>query len=142
MERNHNHLLIMTTTLSFLRLSASRVLPLLYLFAACRASAIAPGDPTKGKAAYAQRCTACHSIEYNGTGPAHGGLLGRKAGSVPNYAYSSALKASSVMWSDETLDKWLSDPEKFIPGQKMWVSIPDPAERQDIIAYLRTQTRK
>ena len=132
----------MTMNKNLLRLSVTRALPLLCLFAACRASAIAPGDPAKGKAVYAQRCAACHSIEYNGTGPAHGGLLGRKAGTAPNYAYSSALKASSVTWSDETLDKWLTDPEKFIPGQKMWIAVPDPAERQDVIAYLRTQTRK
>ena len=128
--------------MSFLRLPVTRVLPLIYLFASCTASAIAAGDPAKGKEAYAQRCAACHSIEYNGAGPAHGGLLGRKAGTVPNFAYSAALKASSITWSDETLEKWLSDPEKFIPGQKMWISVPDSAERQNIIAYLRTETRK
>ena len=129
--------------MSFLRVSVTRVLPLVYLLASCPASALAAaGDPAKGKDAYAQRCASCHSIEYNGTGPAHGGLLGRKAGTVPNFAYSAALKASAVTWSDETLEKWLSDPEKFIPGQKMWISVPDSAERQDIIAYLRTATRK
>ena len=132
----------MTMSKNFLRLSATRALPLLCFLVACGASAITPGDPAKGKAVYAQRCAACHSIEYSGTGPAHDGLLGRKAGTAPNYAYSSALKASSVTWSDETLDKWLTDPEKFIPGQKMWITVPDPAERQDVIAYLRTQTRK
>ena len=128
--------------MSLLRLSTTRLLPLICLFAACRASAGAAGDPAKGKETYAQRCASCHSIEYNGVGPAHGGLLGRKAGTVPNFAYSAALKASSVTWSDETLEKWLSDPEKFIPGQKMWVSVPDSVERRDIIAYLKTETHK
>ena len=133
----------MTPTMSLPRSSAKRALPLLLcLLALCRGPAIAAGDPAKGKAAYAQRCSSCHSIEYNGAGPAHRDLLGRKAGTAPDFAYSAALKSSSVTWSAETLNAWLSDPEKFIPGQKMWISVPDPVERQDIIAYLQTQTRK
>ena len=123
-------------------MSATLVLPLFCLFTAGPVSAIATGDPAKGKDAYGQRCAACHSIEYNGTGPAHRGLLGRKAGTVPDFAYSAALKASAVIWSDETLEKWLSDPEKFIPGQKMWISVPDVAERQNIIAYLRSEAHQ
>ena len=104
------------------------------------AAAATSGDAAKGKAAYAQRCGACHSIEFNGAGPAHHGVFGRKAGSVAGFAYSPALKASGVTWTSETLEKWLSDPDKFIPGQKMWISVPDAAERQDIIAYLRAET--
>lgn len=134
--------LTMTPTMNFPRLSAKRALPLICLLAMLEGPAIAAGDPAKGKDAYAQRCASCHSIEYNGTGPAHRGLLGRKAGTAPGFAYSPALKASSVTWSEDTLNAWLSDPEKFIPGQKMWISVPDSAERQDIIAYLRTETRK
>ena len=133
---------MMTPTMSLLRSSAKRALPLIGLLALCRGPAIAAGDPAKGKAVYAQRCGSCHSIEYNGTGPAHRGLLGRKAGTVPDFAYSTALKSSSVTWSAETLNAWLSDPEKFIPGQKMWISVPDPVERQDVIAYLQAETRK
>lgn len=112
------------------------------LLGALPAIATAGGDPARGKSAYAQRCASCHSIDFNGAGPMHRGLLGRKAGTVPNFAYSAALKASGVTWSDETLEKWLSDPEKFVPGQKMWIAVADPAEREDIIAYLKTETRK
>ena len=100
------------------------------------------GDAAKGKTTYAQRCGTCHSIEFNGAGPAHHGVYGRKAGTVANFAYSPALKASGVTWTNETLEKWLSDPEKFIPGQKMWISVPDAVERQDIIAYLRAETNQ
>lgn len=114
----------------------------LCILAALHASANAAGDPARGKESYAQRCGACHSIEYNATGPAHGGLFGRKAGTVPNFAYSAALKASSVTWSEESLDKWLTDPDKLIPGQKMWVSVSDADERQNIIAYLKAATRR
>ena len=104
------------------------------------APAAPSGDAAKGKTTYAQRCGTCHSIEFNGAGPAHHGVFGRKAGTVANFTYSTALKASGVTWTNETLEKWLSDPEKFIPGQKMWISVPDAVERQDIIAYLRTET--
>ena len=99
-------------------------------------------DVQHGKALYETRCTSCHSIEYPAAGPAHKGLFGRKAGSSPGYAYSSALKDSKVVWSAETLDKWLSGPEAFIPGQKMYISIPDAAERADIIAYLALATKR
>ena len=99
-------------------------------------AARAEGDAAAGKQLYATRCTACHSIDFNGVGPAHKNLIGRRAGTAPGYAYSGALKSSSVVWSAETLPKWLADPEKFIPGQKMFVSVADEKERADIVAYL------
>ena len=102
----------------------------------------AAADSVKGKAIYAQRCAACHSIEFNGTGPMHRNLLGRKAGAVADYAYSTALKSSKIIWSNKTLDKWLIGPEKLIPGQKMWINVPVAQDRQDIIAYLKTESSK
>ena len=104
--------------------------------------ASAEGDVARGKDLYAQRCAACHSVDFNGVGPAHAGVFGRKAGTAPNYTYSPALKASDVVWSDDTLAQWLADPEKLIPGQKMWVSVPVAGERQDLIAYLKTLGKK
>lgn len=99
-------------------------------------------DVQHGKALYETRCATCHSLQYNGAGPAHKGVFGRKAGSADGYAYSKALKESTVVWNEATLDKWLSGPENFIPGQKMWFSVSDPVERADIIAYLGTVARK
>jgi cytochrome c len=99
-------------------------------------AAPAAGDPVAGKLAYASRCSACHSVEYNGVGPTHKNLFGRRAGSVAGFAYSKALKDSQVVWNADSLDHWLTDPEKFIPGQKMFFWIPDAKERADIIAYL------
>lgn len=100
-------------------------------------AAHADGDALHGKQLYAIRCAICHSIEYNGVGPTHKNLIGRKAGSVPGYAYSSALKNSGVVWDEASLKQWLTEPEKFIPGQKMFISIPDAQDRADIVAYLR-----
>jgi cytochrome c len=109
----------------------------------------ADGVPAAGQQLYATRCAACHSLEFNSVGPTHRNLIGRRAGTVPGFTYSQALKDSGVAWNQETLSRWLADPEKFIPGQKMFVSVPDARERADIVAYLllvagpqRTQATK
>lgn len=98
----------------------------------------AAGDPARGKTLYASTCSGCHSINANRAGPMHRGVFGRKAGSVEGYAYSPALKASTVIWNEATLDAWLAGPGKLIPGQKMNVSVDDPKNRADIIAYLKS----
>ena len=94
------------------------------------------GDAAAGKQLYAARCAACHSIQYNGVGPTHKELIGRRAGTAPGYSYSLALKNAAVVWDETSLSRWLADPEKLIPGQKMFFSVPDPRERADIVAYL------
>jgi cytochrome c len=113
--------------------------------AAClltHASAQANGSIEKGKGLYVQHCAACHSVDYNGAGPAHAGVFGRKAGSVANFAYSPALKASKLVWTEATLNQWLADPEKLIPGQKMWMKVEEATERQDLVAYLKALNKK
>lgn len=97
------------------------------------------GDPTRGKTLY-QGCAACHSIDDNDIGPKHRGVVGRPAGSVADYAYSPALKASGLTWSEGTLDQWLTNPSALVPGTKMFFKIDDPQSRADIIAYLKEQT--
>ena len=72
------------------------------------------------------QCKICHSLEAgkNLVGPSLHGVIGRKAGSVPGYAYSPAMKNADVTWNDNTLSKYLTDPKAFIPGDKMpsWAS--------------------
>jgi len=102
------------------------------------APAWADGDVAHGKALYQQRCAVCHSVQYNGVGPAHQGVFGRHAGRAPGFAYSPAVHDSNVTWNESSLDRWLTDPEQFIPGQKMGFSVPDAGERADLIAYLKT----
>jgi len=96
------------------------------------------GDPAHGKVLYGG-CMGCHSLDYNDVGPMHRGVVGRKAGSVPDYAYSFALKASGIVWDPASLDRWLTNPQKMVPGAKMFYSVPDAQGRADIIAYLATQ---
>lgn len=103
-------------------------------------SAEAPGDIARGETVYSERCAACHSLDANRVGPAHRGVYGRRAGAAPGYAYSKALTSSGVVWSEETLDRWLQDPEAFIPGQRMNYRLSDAQLRKDVIAYLRAQS--
>lgn len=102
----------------------------------------AAGDAENGKRQYMARCIACHSIDVSLAGPAHRGVFGAKAGSVPGYDYSPALKRSKLIWNEKTLDRWLANPEQVIPGQKMGYSVSSATQRQDLIAYLKTQSRR
>jgi cytochrome c len=104
-------------------------------------TASAAGDAKRGETLYQAKCSACHSIDYNGVGPAHKGLMGRKFGAQSDYNYSSALKASRLIWTEKTLDQWLANPEKLVAGQKMGMSVPSAKDRADLIAYLNKATR-
>lgn len=96
------------------------------------------GDPSRGLAIY-QGCMGCHSLDENDVGPKHRGVVGRRAASVPGYAYSPALRASRMTWNEANLDAWLADPQRLVPGTKMYFSVAGAQDRADIIAYLRTQ---
>jgi cytochrome c oxidase assembly protein subunit 11 len=100
----------------------------------------APPDAAHGKTLFSERCTACHALDANKFGPMLGGVVGRKAGAVPGYRYSPALKSASLTWSVENLDRWLTDPQAFVPGAKMPVRVLETTSRRDIIAYLQQES--
>ena len=96
-------------------------------------------DPVKGKKVF-KKCVACHSLQEgkNKIGPSLYNLLGRKAGSVDGYKYSKAMKNSDVVWDEESLDKFLTKPRKFIKKTKMlFRGIKKKSLRDDIISYLK-----
>lgn len=102
-------------------------------------AAVAAGDPGRGARDF-QSCTACHSINHgeHSTGPSLAKLWSRKAGTAEGFPrYSEALKDSNVVWDESSLDQWLSDPRRFIPGTSMAQGIKDAQERADVIAYLK-----
>ena len=108
-----------------------------------RAALAEAGDPEKGKAVFEQ-CAACHSLGDPGDydGPMLKGVIGRKAGSLEDYRYSAAMKRSDVTWDATTLDKYVTDPQAFLPGNRMaFAGISDKAQRDDLIAYLSIATR-
>lgn len=101
-------------------------------------SPLLAGNAVTGAHLY-QACMGCHSLNENDVGPRHRGVVGRKAGMVPDYAYSAAVRNSGVVWTPANLDKWLSNPQKLVPGAKMFFSVAKPQDRADIIAYLAQQ---
>ena len=97
-------------------------------------------DPAVGARAF-QQCAACHSVKPGEslTGPSLAHLWGRKAGTAQGFArYSDALKSSRVVWDEKTLDLWLTDPARFIPGNSMtFPGIKDGITRAHVVQYLK-----
>lgn len=105
-------------------------------------SGITGGDTDHGKQFFEKRCTGCHSLDQDKEGPRLRGVYGRKAGSVPSFKYSSALKSSHVTWDDSSLDKWLTDPDSLVPDNDMSFHVPKADERADIIRFLKATSGK
>jgi cytochrome c len=104
------------------------------------AASKADGDADAGKKIF-QKCALCHTNEQgkNKIGPSLFGVVGRHSASIPDYAYSDAMKAANKTWDEATLDTYLTDPKALVPGTKMiFPGLKDPKDRQDIIAYLKT----
>ena len=117
-------------------------LTVLAVSVAMLASAASAQDMAAGKSSFA-KCKACHSLEEgkNLIGPSLHGLLGRKAGTVPKFNYSTANKGSGIEWTEQALFDYLADPQKAIPGTKMvFPGIKSEKERRDLIAYLKEAT--
>ena len=96
-------------------------------------------DSASGKNDFAA-CAACHSTTgSDGVGPHLNGVVGRKSGSVSGFSYSRAMKQANIVWDDQTLAAFLADPQTAVPGNHMPFSgLPDPAQRADVIAYLKS----
>lgn len=92
-----------------------------------------------GETVFKQRCAACHTVAAgvpNRAGPNLAGIVGRKAGAVAGFNYSSALRKSNIVWNKANLDRYLASPAKMVPGTRMSVSLPDARKRAALVAYL------
>jgi cytochrome c len=117
----------------------ARLSPLLFAsLATASFAAESAGDAVRGKELYESRCFACHTVDANRIGPKHLGVVGRKAGSLQDFEYSPKVKKSKIIWTEKNLDRWLTNPEKVIPGQVMSFQVTEAVDRTDIIAYLKT----
>lgn len=94
----------------------------------------------EGQVAFNNNCRTCHTMEEgdNRLGPHLYGIMGRKAGSLPDYTYSSSMQASSVVWDKESLDRFIENPDSVVSGNKMkpFAGIADPQTRAALITYL------
>lgn len=92
----------------------------------------------QGESVFQRRCSGCHQLDAVRSGPRLRGVFGRKAGSDPGFPYSAALKSSQLTWNEDTLDRWLSDPEAVAPNNDMPFRLSRTDERRAIILYLKT----
>lgn len=104
-----------------------------------------PGKMSNGERQFQRKCSICHTLgddTRRRAGPALGGLFGRRAGSVPGYAYSPDLAAAAIVWDEDTIDALFDlGPDHYIPGSKMPMQrITDPQDRRDLIAFLKEAT--
>ncbi|WP_298209803.1 c-type cytochrome [Acidovorax sp.] len=119
-----------------------RALPLLLTALLWAAGGAAQAQSVeRGRAVYAAHCSSCHSADQHGDGPAHRGVVGRRAGALKDFDYSPALRASKILWTRATLKAWLTNPEALIPGQGMDYYLDAEQDREDVVAYLATLKR-
>ena len=96
------------------------------------------GDAAQGRAVF-RKCSVCHSLEpgKNLQGPSLAAVVGRKSAEAPNFNYSEAMKKAGLTWSAATLDAYLTDPQKVVPGNRMpFPGLKSQHDRDDVIAYL------
>src|SRR5690606_558967 len=107
------------------------------VFVAACAGGGPQGDAARGETLYEQ-CAGCHLLQENMAGPKHCNLLGRAAGSVPDFEYSDAMLSSGLTWDAKTLDEFLTSPISYVNGTKMgFAGFDDPTDRADLIAYIQ-----
>ncbi len=119
------------------RIVAAILAGFISLVAASSLSVPSPAQARADGKLFEKRCGGCHALDRDKEGPRLGGVYGRTAGSVESFQYSDALKKSGIKWTEETLDKWLTNTEQLVPNNDMTFHVEKPDERAEIIAYLK-----
>ena len=107
-------------------------------------------SPRDAEAATGQRlfnnaCRTCHSTKEgdNRLGPHLYKIVGRKAGSLPHYGYSSAMKSADFVWDEATLNRFVANPDEIVPGNSMkpYGGLASADDRAKVVAYLQSLAR-
>jgi cytochrome c len=99
-----------------------------------------PGNAGHGKLVFASRCAGCHTLEQHREGPKLAGVFGRTSGTAPGFLYSAGLKTAAVKWDEQSLDKWLANPDVEAPMNNMYFHVAQAEQRRDLIAYLKVSS--
>ncbi|HME10363.1 MAG TPA: c-type cytochrome [Bryobacteraceae bacterium] len=91
-----------------------------------------------GKDLFERRCAGCHALDKDKEGPRLRGVYGRASGSVPSFLYSDGLKKAGILWDDQSLERWLTNPEAVVSDTDMGFHVKDAEERKAIIEYLKS----
>lgn len=121
---------------------AAPLMALLPLPAFAQGFTVPAAPPPDGAALFRNQCGTCHTLsakEPLRQGPPLGGVIGRRAGSVPGFAYSPGFAKADFTWDAAHLDRWLTKPQDVIPGAVMAYRQADPATRARIIDWLKEQ---
>ena len=110
----------------------------------CTLSVSEDAEATSGQLMFNNACRTCHSIRGgdNRLGPHMRGIVGRKAGSLPNYSYSSAMRAANFVWDEENLERFIANPDGIVPGNSMkpYGGLASAESRAKLVAFLKTLT--
>ena len=111
---------------------------------ACLGLSTSSASEEDGQLMFNNACRTCHSVREgeNRLGPHMRGIIGRKAGSLPDYSYSSAMKGADFVWDEGNLDRFIANPDETVPGNTMkpYGGLPSAESRAKLVAYLKTLT--
>jgi cytochrome c len=109
-------------------------------------TAAARADTADPQMTFNNACRTCHSMKErdNRLGPSLAGVVGRKAGTVPGYQYSSSMQSSGITWDEATLDRFIANPDEVVGGNKMkpFTGIADAGQRKEIVGFLKSISSK
>ena len=103
---------------------------------------LSASEDADGQLMFNNACRTCHSIREgeNRLGPHMRGIIGRKAGSLPDYSYSSAMKGADFVWDKDKLDSFIAKPDEVVPGNNMkpYGGLASAEDRNKLIAFLQS----